>query len=226
MSNIIHYEANAIGSDFVISDVHGGIKSLEYQLKRHNYNKETDRLFFVGDLINKGKNSNEVIDFVIEHNGHSVLGNHENYLRHACENNINDAMLNWFYHLHSEQQSKIMQLIQSMPLGITIDTTDGLVGVVHADVPFNDFDLFKNSEVDEKLIFTTLESRAGHDACEFFENWHYNKTEDNIIKGVDLVVSGHTPEREIRIHGNRAFIDVVGSKVNVLQIQPSIGSVF
>jgi serine/threonine protein phosphatase 1 len=206
--------------------VHGSIKSLEYQLKRQNYNKETDRLFFVGDLINKGKHSNEVINFVIEHNGHSVLGNHENYLRYAYENNINNAMLNWFYRLQNEQQNKIIQFIKNMPLGITIDTNDGLIGIVHADVPFKDFEIFKHAEVDERLIFTALESRAGHDAYEFFENWHYNKTEDNIIQGVDLVVSGHTPERKIRIHGNRAFIDTVGSKVNVLQIQPSVGGVF
>lgn len=59
---------------YIIGDVHGefdSLKELVYKLPRNS------NLIFVGDLVDRGKKSKEVIDFVKNNNFLCVLGNHE-----------------------------------------------------------------------------------------------------------------------------------------------------
>lgn len=59
---------------YIISDVHGCIKTLKALIKRLP-NDAT--ICFVGDLIDRGTYSKDVVDFVIANNYDCVLGNHE-----------------------------------------------------------------------------------------------------------------------------------------------------
>jgi serine/threonine protein phosphatase 1 len=59
---------------FVIGDVHGMIHTLE---KLINKLPKNSKIIFVGDLVDRGKYSKEVIEFVISNNYTSILGNHE-----------------------------------------------------------------------------------------------------------------------------------------------------
>lgn len=61
----------------VVGDVHGCFEELQELLKKCNFQSKTDRLIFVGDLINKGPYSLKVLDFVIEGGFECILGNHE-----------------------------------------------------------------------------------------------------------------------------------------------------
>jgi serine/threonine protein phosphatase 1 len=63
---------------YVIGDVHGEYEmllALVEKLPPHA------RLIFVGDLVNRGKKSKEVIDFVRNHAYRVVKGNHEGYMQ-------------------------------------------------------------------------------------------------------------------------------------------------
>jgi serine/threonine protein phosphatase 1 len=62
---------------YIIGDIHG-----EYQLLLNLISKLPNdaKLIFVGDLINRGKESKEVIDFVKNYAFGTVRGNHEEYL--------------------------------------------------------------------------------------------------------------------------------------------------
>ena len=62
---------------YIIGDVHGCYKTLLALIKQLPKNAH---ICFVGDLINKGKNSSDVLDFVIENNYDCVLGNHELFM--------------------------------------------------------------------------------------------------------------------------------------------------
>ena len=68
----------------IVGDVHGCFKELQALLEKVNYSKSEDRLIFVGDLINKGPFSMEVLEWVKAEGSEVVLGNHElgflNYL--------------------------------------------------------------------------------------------------------------------------------------------------
>ncbi|HLB55740.1 MAG TPA: symmetrical bis(5'-nucleosyl)-tetraphosphatase [Coxiellaceae bacterium] len=65
-------------STYLIGDVQGCFDSLQALLKKINFNPEKDRLGFVGDLVNRGPKSLEVLQFISQlKNPLVVLGNHD-----------------------------------------------------------------------------------------------------------------------------------------------------
>ena len=65
-----------------IGDVHGHYSGL-MRLTEMVAPTATDTLHFVGDLIDRGPRSAQVVEFVRQHNNPSVLGNHEHLLLNA-----------------------------------------------------------------------------------------------------------------------------------------------
>ena len=52
---------NKIGRDFIVGDVHGHFKLLELLLKKVDFNERIDRIFSVGDLIDRGPDSIDAV---------------------------------------------------------------------------------------------------------------------------------------------------------------------
>lgn len=63
---------------YIISDVHGCYKTLLALIEQFP-NKQNSKIVFVGDLVDKGNNSYDVIEFIKNNNYDCVLGNHEIY---------------------------------------------------------------------------------------------------------------------------------------------------
>ena len=61
----------------IIGDVHGCLSELKLLLLQCSYQKEKDKIVFVGDLVNKGPCSAGVIKFVREIGASCVRGNHD-----------------------------------------------------------------------------------------------------------------------------------------------------
>lgn len=78
--------ANAAGRDFVVGDLHGHRDLLEQELQRIGFDTTRDRLFSVGDLVDRGPDSLATLVLLDEPWFHAVLGNHElmllNHLGH------------------------------------------------------------------------------------------------------------------------------------------------
>ena len=78
---IMHSELS-VNSDrnsklIIVGDVHGCLEELKILLTRCSYEKERDKVIFVGDLVNKGPSSAEVIRFVRGMGASCVRGNHD-----------------------------------------------------------------------------------------------------------------------------------------------------
>ncbi len=67
---------------WAIGDVHGCYRTLRKLLKKIAFAKSADRLWFVGDLVNRGPRSLEVLEWAADHDWRieSVLGNHDLHL--------------------------------------------------------------------------------------------------------------------------------------------------
>ena len=66
-----------MGKIIVVGDVHGCLVELEELLNSCAYRPGEDRLIFVGDLINRGNYSLEVLQMAYTLGAECVLGNHE-----------------------------------------------------------------------------------------------------------------------------------------------------
>ena len=66
-----------MGKTIVVGDVHGCLIELEELLSKCSHRPGKDRLIFVGDLINRGDYSLEVLQLAYALGAECVLGNHE-----------------------------------------------------------------------------------------------------------------------------------------------------
>jgi len=115
----------------IIGDVHGCLDELVALLAKCNYDADVDQVVLVGDLVNKGPKSAEVVRYVREiPNVLCVLGNHD------------VALLKWLskpeplrpasYAYASQLTSEDVAWLQHLPWTITLEDFNAIV--VHAGV--------------------------------------------------------------------------------------------
>lgn len=81
MSNLIKsFEPNTAGRDFVIGDLHGAISTFYKLLQDLNFNPEVDRMFSVGDLVDRGEDSMACLRLIEEPWFHAIKANHEDMM--------------------------------------------------------------------------------------------------------------------------------------------------
>ncbi len=69
-------------AQYAIGDIQGCYKELINLIHKIEFNKNTDTLYLVGDLVNRGSESLEVLRWIYQHQDSivTVLGNHDFYL--------------------------------------------------------------------------------------------------------------------------------------------------
>ena len=124
-------EANKCGRDFVVGDVHGCFRTLEALLEEVSFQTGRDRLFSVGDLIDRGPHSTDAIEWLVDGRIHAAtMGNHENALIGFLMGRSTDVYEPWWRNL--ADRARWLETMGSMPLAITIETAHGDVEVIHA----------------------------------------------------------------------------------------------
>ena len=209
---------NQAGRDFVVGDVHGCFSRLSTELDRLEFNCNVDRLFSVGDLVDRGPQSSAVLDWLTRPWFHAVRGNHEqmalDYLAAAID--PDDYRLYgglWFTELSLLRQQQTATHFDTLPIAIEVDTPSGLVGIVHGDCPFTSWEeLVEVLSSENALVIaeTCLSSRE-----------RIIKMDDSGVTGVARLFVGHTPVPRPMTLGNVHYIDtgaVFGNPLTVMQI--------
>ena len=74
---VVVHPANRGGRDFVAGDIHGHFGTVEQALDALAFDPSQDRLFSVGDLVDRGPRSADALEWVRAGRIHAVRGNHE-----------------------------------------------------------------------------------------------------------------------------------------------------
>lgn len=206
---IVHFARNDAGRDFAVGDVHGCFHLLRRGLEDAGFDPLRDRLFSVGDLVDRGPDSQEALDWIGRPWFHAVRGNHEQMAidsaagRYDRDNyRINGG--GWFLDLPPERQQRIAAGLDALPIAIEVDTLHGSVGLVHADIAGRTWAAFRASLLDapsrsrlRTITDTALWSRA-----------RAAYDDDAGVPDLHRLIVGHTPMLEgIKTLGNVVFID-------------------
>lgn len=147
-NGIARFEENRTGRDFVCGDVHGDFETLEHLLAEVGFEHAGDRLFGLGDLIDRGPQSDQAMPWITEGRmTATVRGNHEQMLLESLERAAGEGsasaaepLQDWFVdtvprHLWATWQ----RWLETLPIAATVETPHGPVGLVHACVTHNDW---------------------------------------------------------------------------------------
>lgn len=201
-----HFPINILGRDFVVGDIHGSFKILKKKLKELSFNKEVDRLFAVGDLVDRGEDSLASLEWLSKPWFYSVRGNHEQLAidYYNCTDKFQQEWMyirnggKWFVELPEKEQAKYAKAFDKLPLAINVMTKDGLVGIIHAESPYSHWnDLLKALHKDEHSVAESV----------MWGRNKINRKDDSVIEGVHKVFVGHTPLDSVTSLGNVTYID-------------------
>lgn len=141
-SKVLRLPPNKKGRDFVVGDIHGAFAALDAAMAVAGFDPRRDRLFSVGDLVDRGPDSARCVEFLEQPFFHAVRGNHEDELLrlHGGRGGLAGEALwldgsEWWTRTPLDQRRRIVAALKRLPLAIEVATPRGTVGFVHAEVP-------------------------------------------------------------------------------------------
>lgn len=199
---IVHFEENKEGKDYIVGDIHGCFYLLKEKLIEVGFNEKTDRLFSVGDLVDRGPDSISCYKWLDKPWFHAVRGNHEQipieYIHGTwpADNYISNGG-SWFLGLTEDEQLAFVDMFESLPIVITVDTKFGKVGIIHADCPVHDWNELNDSLHNNKYAI---------EYC-IWGRVRINDNDDTPIDNIWRVYHGHSIVEDREQYGNVHFID-------------------
>lgn len=190
---------------YIIGDVHGCINTLKALLKKID---TTEKIIFVGDLIDRGPGSKEVIDLIIQNKYYSVLGNHEDLMIEADGEKFDSRLVETTWSLnggsvvvdssdYNTSKDYLISYIKSLPRYLIfddeLDINDRCLLVTHAASIdfFENYEYHKSLQLSEKTDFEKVEIDHYISNCEELMLWNRNIPKKSSNKYFN--VFGHTP---------------------------------
>jgi serine/threonine protein phosphatase 1 len=222
MSIIQRFARNTAGRDFVVGDIHGMFAKLRYELANISFNEQTDRLLSVGDLVDRGPDSEESIDWIAKPWFHAVRGNHEQMAIGvaAGKHDVGNYVMNgggWFMQMSEAKQKLYAKAFDELPYLIEVDTNRGRVGIVHAEIQGDSWD---------KFVKDMTGAPSNNKFYDFKEIalWARQRIRVGLaseINDLHALYVGHTPVQPGVILGNVHYIDtgaVFGKTMTIEEI--------
>ncbi len=221
MSKFRLVSPNLQGKDYICADIHGHFTLLETQLRSIGFDARVDRLFSLGDLIDRGEESERALEFLAQPWFQAILGNHEVMLIEALESQNREALARWFYWggawaegLGRAELQAYYEHFIGLPIAMELQLgSERRVGLVHAELPIDTnwdavrrtlesmpagrFDTY-DPRISDLLWAKTQAGNAGLDDTPIPQ-----------AEGIDHVFHGHTIVYfEPLTLGNRTFLDL------------------
>ncbi|WP_087667816.1 metallophosphoesterase [Caballeronia humi] len=198
---VLRHPANRAGRDFVVGDIHGCVDSLRYLLQEIGFDGARDRLFSVGDLVDRGTDSLAAIDLIDKPWFFPVLGNHEDALiavasgrmRRQAWYGIGGA---WAETLADDQLAALAARLSVLPLVRIVGDGAERFNVLHAEFFGTDADL-EVAEFAPETRNTLLWGRG----------LALGSADPARQQGLSLTYCGHTPTKNVKNIGSQVFID-------------------
>lgn len=225
---VISFPINEVGRDFIVGDIHGMFPHLELLLDQVSFDPVSDRLFSVGDLVDRGPASLEALKWLSYPWFHACRGNHEQFAIDSMNLEERDFWVRynggeWWLDLDTHAQKEYRKAFLRMPLAMEVQTGNGLVGIVHADVPpsltWERFlDLLRVHHPDVLLYSLFSRNRI-----------HGSRSHEPVPGKADRIYCGHTPVRRPVLVDNVYFIDTAAvyvsedftdASLTMVEIQP------
>lgn len=206
------FARNHLGRDLIVGDIHGTFTKLQAALDALGFDPERDRLFSVGDLVDRGPESDQATTWLEKPWFHAVCGNHDDFAIRWPNGTmpLGNYVANggaWNVANPPEEQRRISDAFAALPVAIELETAAGKIGIVHADCPLPDWDLFA------RMLEDPAVPKRDRERLVMMAQWSRDRAEkllDGDVQGVLAVVVGHNPMPRMTSLGNVIFIDTFG----------------
>jgi serine/threonine protein phosphatase 1 len=197
--------ANTRGRDLAVGDIHGHFARLQACLDAVGFDPAVDRLFSVGDLVDRGPQSPQVLQWLAKPWFHAVQGNHETLaINHLHGGRVDldtyrAAGGGWFLDLPAEAQGPFVEAFVKLPVALQVETAEGPIGLLHADSPFSDW----------TRISEALDDPAVREVCQWSRR-RLKEGDTTPVRGLRALLVGHTPVLAVKVLGNVWHLDTGG----------------
>lgn len=210
MSRFQQIPANPHGRDFAVGDIHGHFSRLQTALAAVGFDTAVDRLFSVGDLVDRGPQSAQCLEWLEQPWFFAIQGNHEALAIQHVQGLPMDYRQylasggSWFLALAPQVQRHFAERFARLPIALEVATAEGPVGLVHANCPLPGWALLRD---------TLLGHLPGLERVEEVCQWSRERQRTQDTSGIpDLraMVVGHTHLPSPEVLGNVFHIDTGG----------------
>ncbi|MDF0731796.1 metallophosphoesterase [Pseudomonas entomophila] len=208
MARFRRFAANTQGRDLAVGDIHGHFRRLQGCLDAVGFDPRVDRLFSVGDLVDRGPDSEQALAWLACPWFHAVQGNHEALaISHARGGRVDLDLYRaagggWFLDLPRTEQLRFVEGFAALPIALEVETAAGTVGLVHADSPFADWTQLRASlhDSDDAQI---------QEVCQWSRR-RLRQADSQAVAGLRALLVGHTPVLRPKVLGNVWHLDTGG----------------
>lgn len=243
MNSVLSLPINTRGRDIVVGDIHGEFRQLKQSLQKVGFDKNIDRIISVGDLVDKGEDSESAFKWLDMDYFFPVFGNHDAqfaFIDHSdlFKENISCYPVDpWFADYSQDKLRRMAKFFMSRFYpAAQVQTQNGLVGFTHAATPIGmewseivhrlnakDYDLLHycmwNRDIPKEII------RNLKDGVEMTNE----RQQEVSVPGLKHIFHGHTPSRDHLYRqystGNRYYIDTGAFKAKKREKYPYAGIV-
>ncbi|MBU2743285.1 MULTISPECIES: metallophosphoesterase [Acidithiobacillus] len=142
---ITRHSANPDGRDFIVGDLHGCRAMLDGLLAQVSFDTGKDRLFSVGDLVDRGPDSAGCLALLEDPWFYPVLGNHDAMLMAWIHGKTKDrrqrdyayaftCIKGWQWTKRFTRVAQYMPLLERVPLVRVVGSEKGRFHVAHAEL--------------------------------------------------------------------------------------------